>query len=196
GAALAQGGPFLPWQAKAPKAPNDPALARLIAELARMERLELLLVSLPSDVPTPGMELSSGFGHRYDPFNGQRAMHAGLDFRGAHGTPIQTAAAGRVSFVGVKSGYGNVVEVDHGHGLMTRYAHLSRFAVREGDHVSRGDRIALMGSTGRSTGPHLHFEVRVNGTAVNPRPFLETNRDVLEVKAEAGTRLGRRDTAG
>jgi murein DD-endopeptidase MepM/ murein hydrolase activator NlpD len=195
-AQMAQGGPFLPWPEKRVKPSGDPALGQLIAALTRMEQLESLLLSLPSDLPAEGMELSSGFGVRYDPFNGERAMHAGLDFRGAVGTPIRTAAAGRVSFVGVKNGYGNVVEVDHGHGLLTRYAHLSAFGVREGQAVQSGDRIALMGSTGRSTGPHLHFEVRVNGTAVNPRPFLEANRDVLEIKADAGSRLGRRLAAG
>ena len=92
----------------------------------------------------------------------------------------------------MKSGYGNVVEVDHGHGLLTRYAHLAGFAARVGDRVDSGDTIARMGSTGRSTGTHLHFEVRVNGAAVNPRRFLEANPHVLEVKADARERVSGR----
>jgi murein DD-endopeptidase MepM/ murein hydrolase activator NlpD len=187
----AQGGPFLPLPRAEAPATQDPALRQLVATIARMEQLESLLVALPSNLPTAGMQLSSGFGVRYDPFNGERAMHAGLDFKGAHGSPIRAAAPGRISFVGVKSGYGNVVEVDHGHGLLTRYAHLAGFSARIGQAVEAGQQIALMGSTGRSTGTHLHFEVRVNGVAVNPRPFLEANADVLEIKADAGSRARR-----
>ena len=107
-------------------------------------------------------------------------MHSGLDFRGPKGAPILAAAKGRVSFVGRKSGYGNVVEVDHGNGVMTRYAHMSAFKSKVGQAVEAGQPIGAIGSTGRSTGPHLHFEVRINGRAVNPRPFLERAPDVLE----------------
>jgi len=185
----AQGGPFEPYRDISGFVVRDPALLRLADKLGRMEQLEALLVALPSDMPTDDMQLSSGFGYRFDPFNGQRAMHSGLDFKGPHGTPIRTAAAGRVSFAGVMSGYGNVIDVDHGHGIMTRYAHLAGFTVREGQVVTPGQQIARMGSTGRSTGTHLHFEVRVNGVAVNPRRFLEANPDVLEVKADAGSRV-------
>lgn len=133
--------------------------------------------------------ISSGFGYRHDPFTGESAMHSGLDFRGPIGAPIHAAAAGRVSFVGVKSGYGNVVEISHGNGLLTRYAHMSRWQARVGQDVAAGDVIGAIGSTGRSTGPHLHFEVRINDRAVNPRPFLETAPHVLE---EARTDLPRR----
>ena len=108
----------------------------------------------------------------------------------AAGTPILAAAPGRVSFVGVKSGYGKVVEVDHGQGIMTRYAHLSGFTSQVGTQVAAGQQIAKMGSTGRSTGSHLHFEVRLNGVAVNPRRFLEAKADVLEVKNDARQRVG------
>ena len=191
-ARLAQGGPFLPWLTRHEDRPTDPALKKLEATLLRMEQVESLIVALPSGSPADGMQTTSGFGTRYDPFNGQRAMHAGIDFRGPHGSPILSAAPGRVSFVGVKSGYGNVVEVDHGHGLLTRYAHLAGFAARVGDRVDSGDTIARMGSTGRSTGTHLHFEVRVNGAAVNPRRFLEANPHVLEVKADARERVSGR----
>lgn len=192
----AQGGPFLPWLGRPAKVKLDPGLQRLARILQRMEQVEALLMAVPSGRPADGMSLTSGFGYRYDPFNGQRAMHAGLDFRGPHGSPIRSAAPGKVSFVGVKSGYGNVVEVDHGHGIQTRYAHLAGFNAKVGQAVQSGQAIARMGSTGRSTGTHLHFEVRVNGTAVNPRRFLEANPHVLEVKADARSRVLARVAAG
>jgi murein DD-endopeptidase MepM/ murein hydrolase activator NlpD len=189
--ANAQGGPFIPY----PKASSDvadkgTAFAALDRALYRMEVLERTLVALPSGNPADVLMMSSGFGARRDPFNGAGAMHAGLDFRGPVGTAILAAAPGRVSFVGSKSGYGNVVEVDHGQGIMTRYAHLSGFTSKVGQKVAAGMQIAKMGSTGRSTGSHLHFEVRLNGVAVNPRRFLEAKADVLEVKADASERVG------
>lgn len=190
-----QGGPFIPANRRAVPMPRDPAFRALAAQIDRMEMLEQLLIALPSNLPADRMELSSGFGYRHDPFNGRGAMHAGLDFKGAHGSSIRAAAAGRVAFVGRKGGYGNAVEIDHGHGIMTRYAHLSGTDVRVGQTVTPGEHIARMGSTGRSTGTHLHFEVRVGGTAVNPRRFLEANPDVLEVQADAGQRVGTRVAA-
>lgn len=195
-ARLAQGGPFLPWRAAKAETPKDPAMKLLASALMRMEQVEALLVAVPSGIPADGMQITSGFGTRFDPFNGARAIHAGIDFRGPHGSPIRAAAPGRVSFVGQKSGYGNVVEVDHGHGFLTRYAHLSGFNARAGDEVLSGQTIARMGSTGRSTGTHLHFEIRVNGIAVNPRRFLEANPHVLEIKADARERVLGRVAAG
>ena len=185
----AQGGPFIPYAGVIGPAPHDAAILKLAAALDRMESLEQLVLSLPSVRPAEVIRLSSGFGFRRDPFTGAGAMHAGLDFTGAYASPIHAAAAGMVSFVGQRSGYGNVVEIDHGHGLLTRYAHLSGFATQVGARVLPGDTIARMGSTGRSTGTHLHFEVRVGGTPVNPRRFLEANADVLEVQADAGQRV-------
>ncbi|MFM6854970.1 MAG: M23 family metallopeptidase, partial [Sphingopyxis sp.] len=186
----AQGGPFIPAElGRTIAPPRDPAFQRLAAAIDRMERLEQLVASLPSALPAQQMNLSSGFGFRHDPFNGRGAMHAGLDFRGAYSSPIRAAAAGRVSFVGGQSGYGNVVEIDHGHGIMTRYAHLAGFTATPGQAVVPGQQIGRMGSSGRSTGTHLHFEVRVNGTAVNPRRFLEVNSDVLQIKADVGERF-------
>ena len=175
----AMGGPLEKF-ASASGGPIDPRFERLGLSLARMGALELSLDSVPQVMPASVVRMSSGFGFRRDPFTGGGAMHSGLDFAGPIGTPIQAAANGRVSFVGVKSGYGNVVEIDHGNGLITRYAHLSAFGVKRGAEVGAGDRIASMGSTGRSTGSHLHFEVRLNGRAVNPRTFLERAPDVLE----------------
>lgn len=160
----------------------DPRFERLGLSLARMAALEEGLDNIPQVSPTSRQQtrVSSGFGYRRDPFTRRGAMHRGLDFKGPIGAPIYAAADGRVSFVGRRSGYGNVVEIRHGNGVMTRYAHLSRFVARPGDIVEAGDLIAGLGNTGRSTGPHLHFEVRINNSAVNPRPFLETAQNVLK----------------
>ncbi|BBB13266.1 M23 family metallopeptidase [Sphingopyxis sp. FD7] len=190
-AAAGRGGPFIPFRGRKGQAKALGAnFAALDGALFRMEVLERTLVAVPSGNPANVLMMSSGFGYRRDPFTGAGAMHAGVDFRGPIGTPILAAAPGRVSFVGVKSGYGNVVEVDHGQGIMTRYAHLSGFTTRVGTKVAAGQQIAKMGSTGRSTGSHLHFEVRLNGVAVNPRRFLEAKADVLEVKNDARQRVG------
>lgn len=184
----AQGGPFEPWREQEDREAAS-AFADLAASLARLNALERGLVAIPSGQPTTTPMLTSSFGYRRDPFNGQPAFHAGLDFPGTYGQPILAAAAGRVSYVGQRQGYGNVVEIDHGNGIMTRYAHLSGFSTRIGTQVTRGLPIARMGSTGRSTGTHLHFEVRVNGAPINPRRFLEASQDVLEVQQIAKQRV-------
>lgn len=157
----------------------DPRFERLGLSLARMEALDRSLAGIPQYRPA-AHSMTSSFGVRRDPFDGSTAMHSGIDFRGPTGAPIYAAAKGRVSYVGQKSGYGNVVEISHGNGMITRYAHMSRFASRVGQEVAAGDVIGAIGSTGRSTGPHLHFEVRVNDRAVNPRPFLEAAPHVLK----------------
>ena len=158
----------------------DERFQRLGASMARMDALERGLERIPQYMPADISMISSGFGYRSDPFNGTAAMHSGLDFRGPRGAPIHATADGRVTFVGNKSGYGKTVEISHGNGLMTRYAHMSKWNAKVGQQVEAGDVIGAIGSTGRSTGPHLHFEVRINNRAVNPRPFLETAPDVLE----------------
>lgn len=165
----------------------DPRFERLGLSLARMSALERGLEGVPHVLPAHAPMVTSSYGYRRDPFTGAPAMHSGLDFKGPMGAPIYAAAKGVVTFVGSKSGYGKVVEVSHGNGLMTRYAHMSRFAARVGAKVDAGDVIGAIGSTGRSTGPHLHFEVRVNDRAVNPRPFLEAAPDVLEEVRRSGT---------
>ena len=190
-ASSGQGGPFIPWRGRIGRAGAlGKSFAALEGALFRMEVLERTLVAIPSGQPAHVLMLSSSYGYRHDPFTGASAMHAGLDFPGPLGTPILAAAPGKVAFVGRRSGYGNVVEVDHGQGIMTRYAHLSGFNTSVGARVAAGQQIAKMGSTGRSTGSHLHFEVRLNGVAVNPRRFLEAKADVLEVKADARQRVG------
>ena len=157
----------------------DPRFERLGLSLARMEALDRGLEGIPQYRPA-AHSMTSSFGARRDPFTGSTAMHAGIDFRGPTGAPIYAAAKGRVSYVGQKAGYGNVVEISHGNGMITRYAHMSAFRSRVGQEVAAGDVIGAIGSTGRSTGPHLHFEVRVNDRAVNPRPFLEAAPHVLK----------------
>ena len=175
----AMGGPLLAL-ATSRDGRIDPRFERLGLSLARMNALERGLAGIPQVLPASMEFISSGFGYRADPFSGGAAFHAGLDFGGPVGAPIHAAAKGVVTFAGVQQGYGNCIEISHGNGLMTRYAHMSGFRARIGQAVNAGDVIGLIGNTGRSTGPHLHFEVRVNGTAVNPRPFLEAAPDVLE----------------
>lgn len=189
GARTAQGGPFIPWS-QADIAEDD-ALSALAKSFARLNALEQGLAAIPSGRPTASPMQTSSYGYRRDPFNGHAAFHAGIDFPGSYGQPILAAAPGRVVYVGPRQGYGNIVEIDHGHGILTRYAHLSRFGVRTGALVQRGDAIARMGSTGRSTGTHLHFEVRVNGNPINPARFLEVRQDVLQVQQIAKQRIAR-----
>lgn len=182
----AQGGPFEAlFDTRSPVDQRFEALGRA---LARMDAMERGLAGIPSSKPVPTSPITSSFGYRRDPFNGRAAMHSGIDFKGSTGQAILSAAQGKVSFAGRKSGYGNCIEVSHGNGLVTRYAHLSSIGVRPGQAVDKGDRLGGMGSTGRSTGTHLHFEVRLNGRAINPRPFLEANSDVLKVQAVATQR--------
>ncbi|HSQ96237.1 MAG TPA: peptidoglycan DD-metalloendopeptidase family protein [Croceibacterium sp.] len=175
----AQGGP-LEKLATSRDGSTDPRFERLGLSLSRMDALEQGLEGVPQVMPADGGLITSGFGYRSDPFTGGGAFHPGLDFKGAYGAPIHAAAEGTVSFVGQIRGYGNVVEISHGNGLLTRYAHMSKTMASVGQKVAAGDVIGAIGSTGRSTGPHLHFEVRINNSVVNPRPFLERAHDVLE----------------
>lgn len=128
--------------------------------------------SIPGRTPIDGARFSSAFGNRMDPFNSRLGFHSGVDLVAPTGTPILATAGGRVIFAGEKDGYGHVVEIDHGNGLVTRYAHASRLVVRAGDVVLPRQHIADVGSTGRSTGPHLHMEVLENGAPVNPAGYM------------------------
>ena len=128
--------------------------------------------AMPTMMPVSAPFNASGFGYRIDPFSGQQAMHEGIDFITDVGTPVVAAAGGVIQFAGFHPQYGNVIDIDHGNDLVTRYAHLSKVLVKEGDMLQRGRRIADSGNTGRSTGPHLHFEVRFHGAAQNPSRFL------------------------
>jgi len=169
---------------------NAPDLQGLIEQLSarvdnrtrQLQLLEDLMVSRQTDVdaildfiPVPDGRLSSGFGRRTDPITGRFSMHNGLDFAAPRGTPIHAVGAGVVTFAARNGAYGNMVEINHGNGLKTRYAHASELKVSKGDLVQKGQEIATVGSTGRSTGAHLHLEVYKNGMAVNPRRFLALN---------------------
>jgi len=136
-----------------------------------LEEKRSLLASTPTIPPVRGL-LTAGFGYRSSPFTGQREMHEGLDIAAPHGTPILATADGIVSFAGPLSAYGNVVFINHGHGFATFYSHNSRNAVREGQQVKRGETIAYIGTTGRTTGPHVHYEIQINGSAVNPLKYI------------------------
>jgi murein DD-endopeptidase MepM/ murein hydrolase activator NlpD len=135
--------------------------------------------AVPSRDPIANSYITSGFGGRADPIRGGHQFHKGIDFEADVGDPVLSVADGVVSFSGVRSGYGNVIEVDHGNGYVTRYAHNSRLLGRVGDLVRAGSAIAKAGSTGRSTGAHVHFEVWERGVAVNPRKFLGDQRSAI-----------------
>jgi murein DD-endopeptidase MepM/ murein hydrolase activator NlpD len=184
-----RGGPYLPAADHATGHPDGPSLDYLTQWVANLDlqseqrtdtftfiesrllerRLQALMV--PSSPPVSG-PVGSGFGFRADPFTGHSALHTGLDFPAESGTPITAAAGGVVINVGRHPAYGQMLELDHGNGLMTRYAHASKILVKQGDLVRRGQPIAAVGTTGRSTGPHLHFEVLVEGVPQDPVKFL------------------------
>ncbi|MEI3851747.1 MULTISPECIES: M23 family metallopeptidase [Ensifer] len=152
------------------------SLAALDTALLELERTRAQVRALPFGNPSPASDITSDFGNRLDPFLGRLALHAGIDFRATVGTRIRAAAPGTVTNAGLTGGYGNMVEIDHGNGVSSRYAHLSAVLVKVGDQVTEGEVIAKSGNTGRSTGPHLHYEIRLNGEAVDPIRFLDASR--------------------
>jgi murein DD-endopeptidase MepM/ murein hydrolase activator NlpD len=183
------GGPFEPVETAHAADPNFKAL---FMSWKKLEQIEQGTIAIPSTEPVHGTNFTSGFGVRSDPFKGRAAMHPGIDLAGPMGTPIYATADGTVGRAEWNSGgYGNLVEIDHGHGIQTRYGHLSRYIVSAGERVKRGQMIAYMGSTGRSTGSHLHYEVRLDGKAVNPIPFLQSGEYLQSVqrRAAAATRV-------
>lgn len=159
-------------------------LARVIEDreikLGVMEELimnrELQKEVYPSGQPVKGGYISSEYGERLDPFTGSRTFHDGVDIAGRPGTKVAAVGSGIVIFSGEKQGYGKVVKIHHGNGFITLYAHNQRLTVQVGDYVSKGQQIATVGSTGRSTGPHLHFEVQLNGATVDPRTYLQASK--------------------
>jgi len=180
-----QGGPYLPGGQREISLDNLDRQLSSLSELLndrndKLLALETMLLQnsldarkFPSARPVPDGDYSSNFGWRIDPFTGQNAMHEGVDFMAPEGTPIFASAGGIVVYAGPHPQYGNMVEIDHGKDIVTRYGHASRLLVKAGQVVRRGQKIAEVGSTGRSTGNHLHFEVRYQGIAQNPRRFLE-----------------------
>lgn len=194
---LAMGGPYEPVTAADLKSATgdkaDPQFRALFNSWKRLDQLQQAMVSIPSAKPvSSAVSLTSGFGVRSDPFRGGAAMHAGVDIPGPIGTPIYATADGVVGRTGWVGGYGNMVELEHGRGIETRYGHLSSIIATPGARVKRGQLIGLMGSTGRSTGSHLHYEVRLDGRAVNPTPFLRTDGYLLamERRTQGNVALG------
>ncbi|MDI3262273.1 MAG: M23 family metallopeptidase [Fulvimonas sp.] len=184
----AMGGPYL-QDGNQPASLGDvlDTLDQLQHQLSERERQmrvleDLLLASKlqkeikPAGWPVDGGYISSGYGVRTDPFTGLRAFHPGIDFAAAEGSKVLAVASGIVTEAGERSGYGQMVEIDHGNGYVTRYGHNERLLVHIGERVRRGQAIAMIGSTGRSTGPHVHFEVLRNGVVVNPEQYIEAAR--------------------
>ncbi len=152
----------------------DRAVIRLVSSLKEAGRASTVLQSIPLARPLAGDQaVTSNFGARSDPFLHTVAMHTGMDFKSPYGSSVYSASAGRVIGAGHQGGYGNMVEIDHGYGITTRYAHLSSISVDVGDSVAKGETVGLVGSTGRSTGPHLHYETRIDGEATDPMRFLQ-----------------------
>lgn len=190
-----QGGPYIPPQAVTleqlrglvdsldQSADDSSDLFTLIESRLLESRLKALMI--PNSAPVTG-PVGSGFGFRLDPFTGRSALHTGLDFPADVGTPILAAAGGVVQSTELHPAYGQMLEIDHGNGLVTRYAHASKLFVRTGDIVKRGQLVAQVGNTGRSTGPHLHFEVLVEGVPQNPARFLAGGEAALAAAERAG----------
>ena len=177
-----EGGPFIP--AALPLGDGqDPVYDRFRALMQNLDRAHLMQLAaykVPFASPVrQKVRYTSGFGRRVDPITGRGRMHSGQDLAGPRNTPILASADGTVSFAGRQSGYGKVVKIRHGFGYETVYAHLNSIKVKSGDSISRGDVIGGMGNTGRSTGTHLHYEIRVGGTPVNPMPYMKAARDVF-----------------
>ena len=177
----ARGGPF------DSASQSDPTFKSLFSSWKKLDNLADGAIAVPSDKPVRTAEFTSGYGTRTDPFRGGAARHAGIDLAAPLGTPIYATADGTVSEAGYNSGgYGNLIKLDHGRGIETRYGHLSRILVGPGQRISRGQIIGHMGSTGRSTGSHLHYEVRIDGRAVNPIPFMRSNDYLLAMQKKGG----------
>ena len=164
-----QGGPYIALDKK-----------HMAAAEGRGEELQKILKTLPLAAPLAHYSLASEFGSRADPLNHRQAFHTGLDLVAPYRSAVYSTAPGTVIFTGVKDNYGKVVEIDHGHGIVTRYAHLHRFVVARGQKVPAHFQVGELGSTGRSTGPHLHYEVLVNGTAQDPEKFLQAGKNVVQ----------------
>ncbi len=178
----AVGGPLLPvQQGEEPQDGVDERILEAHRRFNQVEKLRYAVTRMPITLPiVEGYQLTSGFGFRQDPFTDVMAMHAGTDLRAAEGTPVVAPADGRVTRAEHADAYGKVIDIEHDNGITTRYAHLSRIDVAEGDRIETGQQIGLVGSTGRSTGPHLHYETRVDGRPVDAYNFIRVARDVLQ----------------
>lgn len=178
------GGPLVSLPASEHTHPSAPVAAEVDARASELGRLQAIANGLPLARPVAGeADPTSAFGYRVDPFTRAPALHTGLDFRAEAGAPILATGAGRVVAAEFTGGYGQMVEIDHGGGVTTRYGHLSGYAVAAGERVAAGQLIGRAGSTGRSTGPHLHYETRINGEPVNPQRFLLAGAAMAEAAA-------------
>jgi murein DD-endopeptidase MepM/ murein hydrolase activator NlpD len=167
------GGPFVPYRLAASANAFERQIHRISLARAQADKLTRTMGAVPIRKPVMGdLDTTSGFGVRIDPFLGRAAMHTGLDFRGNTGDAVRATASGTVTVAGWSGGYGRMIEIDHGNGLATRYGHLSQIDVTVGQAIKIGQAIGRLGSTGRSTGPHLHYETRIDGEAVDPQKFL------------------------
>ena len=175
------GGPFIPlaYDGDADKLARD--AEKVAMALDHFMQLKRSLQKLPISNPLPSGRLTSRFGPRRDPFLNRMSMHAGIDVADSYGTPIRAAGGGKVIYAGPRSGYGRMVEIDHGNGIVSRYGHMSKVLAKNGQMIEKGDRIGKVGSSGRSTGPHLHFETRIKGKAVNPYSFLMAGNDLRKM---------------
>jgi murein DD-endopeptidase MepM/ murein hydrolase activator NlpD len=175
---IAEGGPFIPASEGVKITAFDTEVERLDEALNALDTMKSQARRFPIANPVPNADITSRFGYRKDPIIGSAAFHGGIDFRAEIGHPIKAPAAGVIEFAGVKGGYGNCIEMRHKNGLMTRFGHLSRIRVKEGDKVAIGSVIGEVGNTGRSTGPHLHYEIRVDDNPVDPWRYLSIGRKI------------------
>jgi murein DD-endopeptidase MepM/ murein hydrolase activator NlpD len=182
-AGAGQGGPLVPIESTDIGGTDDgfnAGLADAATAIAKLDGVVTALNALPLAAPSEFGGLSSGFGARIDPFNEQLAFHSGVDYSGPSGSAVRTTASGIVVFAGPQGAYGNTVEVDHGYGIRTRYGHLSKILVQVGMAVDKGATVGKLGSTGRSTGPHVHYEVWYDNAVRDPSKFIKAGHDVLE----------------
>jgi len=180
--AFAQGGPFIDPENLDNASPEFiHRVNRTVSTLEELENLMEVVERIPLSSPsTNSRRMTSPFGYRRDPFHGKLTKHNGLDFHAAYGSPVRATARGVVKYAGTRPGYGRTVEIDHGNGFMTRFAHMRRLSVSRGQKIALHDKVGELGSSGRSTGPHIHYEIWYNGEPQDPERFIEAGRYVFE----------------
>ncbi len=178
-----RGGPFVPWRGAHDAGRQPPhAAAPVNPDIERLDALAQILREMPLAAPVEDFAITSPFGRRIDPFNGAQALHEGIDLQAPLRTPVAATAPGRVVFAGRRGAYGLMVEIEHGHDIRTRYAHLDRIAVALGQRVTLHQKIGLLGATGRASGPHVHYEILVDGQPHDPLNFLKAASHVRKIQ--------------
>lgn len=172
------GGPFVEIDTDADPETFRSRVDLITSEIERFAAVRRAAMQLPLASPAPGSKITSRYGARMDPFLGKPAMHTGIDFRATTGDPVRATAGGKVITAEYAGGYGNMVEIDHGNGVTTRFAHLSAIGVKAGQSVAKGEIVGKAGNTGRSTGPHIHYEIRVDGSAIDPMRYVSAGREI------------------